>query len=64
MLPFVIGMSGWFYFVGALLLGIRFLYWATVLYCTEEAIVAMRTFRFSIVYLMLLFIFLLIDHYL
>ena len=64
LLPFVIGMSGWFYFVGALLLGIRFLYWATVLYCTEEAIVAMRTFRFSIVYLMLLFIFLLIDHYL
>ena len=64
LLPFVIGMSGWLYFISALLLGLRFLYWATVLYCSQEAIVAMRTFRFSIVYLMLLFMFLLIDHYL
>ena len=64
LLPFVVGMSGWLYFFGALLLGARFLYWATVLYCSEQPIVAMRTFRFSIVYLMLLFVFLLIDHYL
>ena len=64
LLPFVVGMSGWLYFVGALLLGLRFLYWATVLYRSEQPIVAMRTFRFSIVYLMLLFVFLLIDHYL
>ena len=63
-LPFVVGMSGWVYLVGALLLGARFLYWAVVLYRTEEARVAMCTFRFSIVYLMLLFIFLLVDHYL
>lgn len=63
-LPFAVGMSGWLYLVGALLLGSRFLYWAMVLYRTEESIVAMRTFRFSIVYLMLLFVFLLIDHYL
>jgi len=64
LLPFVVGMSGWLYLAGALLLGMRFLYWATVLYVREEAIVAMRTFRFSIFYLMLLFVFLLIDHYL
>lgn len=63
-LPFVVGMSGWFYLVGALLIGARFLYWAVVLYRTNEAQVAMRTFRFSIVYLMLLFVFLLVDHYL
>ena len=63
-LPFVVGMSGWFYLVGALVFGARFLYWAVVLYRREDARVAMLTFRFSIVYLMLLFIFLLIDHYL
>ncbi|MGQ3892544.1 heme o synthase [Legionella sp. CNM-4043-24] len=62
-LPFVVGMSGWLYLSGALLLGARFLYWAIVLYRTKEAVVAMRTFRFSIVYLMLLFVFLLIDHW-
>lgn len=63
-LPFVVGMSGWLYLVGALLLGMRFLYWAAVLYRSKQPIIAMRTFRFSIVYLMLLFVFLLIDHYL
>lgn len=62
-LPFVIGMSGSLYLVGALLLGIRFLYWAIILYRTDKPIVAMRTFRFSIIYLMMLFVFLLIDHY-
>lgn len=63
-LPFAVGMSGIFYCVGALMLGARFLYWALRLYRTQEAVVAMKTFRFSIVYLMLLFIILLIDHYL
>ncbi len=62
-LPFVVGMSGWFYLVGALLLGARFMYWSVVLYRTTVARVAMQTFRFSIVYLMLLFVFLLVDHY-
>lgn len=63
-LPFAVGMSGWFYLGGALLLGARFLYWTIVLYRSEQPIVAMRTFRFSIIYLMFLFVFLLIDHYL
>lgn len=63
-LPFAVGLSGRFYLVGALLLGARFMYWAVRLYRSEQAIVAMRTFRFSIIYLMLLFVFLLIDHYL
>ncbi len=64
LLPFVVGMSGLFYLLGALVLGARFLFWAHKLYGTEKAVVAMQTFRFSIVYLMLLFVFLLIDHYL
>lgn len=63
-LPFAVGMSGLFYLAGALALGSRFLYWAIILYCREQAVIAMRTFRFSIIYLMLLFVFLLIDHYL
>lgn len=62
-LPFVIGMSGWIYLAGALGLGLRFLFWAHCLYRTDKARVAMQTFRFSIIYLMCLFIFLLIDHY-
>ncbi|CEG58068.1 heme o synthase [Legionella fallonii] len=63
-LPFVVGMSGWLYLAGALGLGLRFLFWAHNLYHTEKPVVAMQTFRFSIVYLMSLFVFLLIDHYL
>ncbi|QLZ70201.1 protoheme IX farnesyltransferase [Legionella sp. PC1000] len=64
LLPFVIGMSGLFYLLGALVLGSRFLFWSHKLYRTDKPVVAMQTFRFSIVYLMLLFVFLLIDHYL
>lgn len=62
-LPFAVGMSGLFYLIGALLLGARFLQWSIALYRSEKPVIAMKTFRFSIVYLMLLFVFLLIDHY-
>lgn len=63
LLPFVVGMSGLLYLVGAVVFGIRFLYWAIKLYRCDDARIAMFTFRFSIVYLMLLFIVLLVDHY-
>lgn len=63
-LPFIVGMCGWVYLVGALGLGARFIYWAHKLYKTRKTVVAMQTFRFSIVYLMVLFVFLLVDHYL
>ncbi len=62
-LPVVVGMSGLIYAVVAGLLGARFLWWAVKLYRTEKNVVAMQTFRFSIVYLMLLFVGLLFDHY-
>ncbi|MBA2657067.1 MAG: protoheme IX farnesyltransferase [Tatlockia sp.] len=62
-LPFAVGMSGWLYLSGASLLGVRFLYWAILLYRSELPRIAMQTFRFSIIYLMMLFVFLLIDHY-
>ena len=63
LLPFVVGMSGVIYLIGALLLGFRFLFWTYKLYVATEAVVAMQTFRFSIIYLMLLFVVLLADHY-
>lgn len=62
-LPYIVGMSGLIYLIGACLLGARFLYWAIELYRREQLKIALLTFRFSIVYLMLLFIFLLVDHY-
>lgn len=62
-LPYLIGMCGLFYLVGELVLGLRFLYWAHKLYRTNEARVAMQTFKYSIVYLMALFVVLLVDHY-
>jgi heme o synthase len=62
-LPVVIGMSGMIYGATAGILGARFLWWAVKLYRTEKNVVAMQTFRFSIVYLMLLFVGLLLDHY-
>jgi len=62
-LPCVVGMSGWIYGVGALLLGMRFMYWAVLLLYRETPKIAMQTFRFSIIYLLLLFVLLLIDHY-
>ena len=63
-LPVLVGMSHGFYLVGVLLIDARFLYWVIKLYRCDKPRIAMQTFRFSIVYLMLLFIFLLIDHYL
>lgn len=63
LLPVIVGMSGFIYGVFASVLGARFLSWAIKLYRTDEGVVAMRTFRFSIVYLMLLFVGLLFDHY-
>ncbi|MFI4917950.1 MAG: heme o synthase [Legionellales bacterium] len=62
-LPVIVGMSGSIYLIAALVLGARFLFWSHKLYHSEKAAVAMQVFRFSIVYLMLMFLFLLVDHY-
>lgn len=63
MLPYVVGMSGFIYLVGVTLLNMRFLYWAWKLYRGAYQ-QAMKTFWFSIIYLMVLFALLLVDHYL
>lgn len=63
LLPYVTHMSGLLYLIGAVLLNSVFLYYAILLKKTADNRVAMKTFGFSIVYLMSLFTLLLIDHY-
>ena len=63
-LPFVIGMSNILYLISALALGAGFIYWALVMLLTDDEKAPMETFRYSIFYLMALFVALLVDHYL
>ena len=63
-LPFVTHMSGLLYLAGALVLGAGFLYHAIALMRDDSDKQAMKTFGYSITYLMALFAFLLVDHYL
>ncbi|MCR6702309.1 MAG: heme o synthase [Dokdonella sp.] len=62
-LPYLTGMSGVFYLGGALVLGAGFLWHAIVLLDPPDEFFAMKVFNYSIVYLMVLFAFLLADHY-
>jgi protoheme IX farnesyltransferase len=62
-LPYLTGMSGVFYLLGAVLLGGGFLYYAARLKLEKDDDVAMKTFAYSITYLIALFGFLLVDHY-
>ncbi len=64
LLPYVHGMSGAIYLIGALGLGVPFLYYAIRLYLRYSDALAKRTFRYSIIYLSALFAVLLVDHYL
>jgi protoheme IX farnesyltransferase len=64
LLPFISGMSGWFYLVSAVLLGAGFIAYAWRLWRDYSDQLARKTFRFSIWHLSLLFAALLIDHYL
>ncbi len=52
-----------FYVGGALVLGEGFLYYAVVLLNPPGERFAMKVFNYSIIYLMALFAFLLVDHY-
>ncbi len=64
LLPFVVGMAAWPYLVCAVLLNSVFIWFALQLYRRYTDALARRTFKFSILYLALLFAALLIDHYL
>jgi protoheme IX farnesyltransferase len=63
LLPYLTGMSGFIYLGVALVLNTRFLYFVLELQRGLRAELPMRTFRFSITYLMLLFAALILDHY-
>ncbi|TXH02550.1 MAG: protoheme IX farnesyltransferase [Nevskiaceae bacterium] len=63
-LPFVFRMSGLIYLLGALALGGVFLWYALLLRYAPRPGLPMKTFGYSIVYLMGIFTLLLVDHYL
>jgi heme o synthase len=64
LLPFATHMSGPLYLLGAVVLGLGFLYWAIVLLIGKNPKAPMETFKYSIIYLMALFVVMLADHYL
>jgi len=64
LLPVLVGMCGPVYLVGSTLLSCGFIYKAWELKFDDKPGLAMQVFRFSIYHLMLLFIVLLVDHYL
>jgi protoheme IX farnesyltransferase len=64
LLPFMMRMSGWFYLISAIVLGLGFCAYAWALWRNYSDDLARKTFRFSLIHLSLLFAALLIDHYL
>jgi protoheme IX farnesyltransferase len=63
LLPYLTGMSGLIYLAATIALNGRFLYFVLALHRGLRPELPMRTFRFSITYLMLLFAALILDHY-
>ncbi|MCH8256634.1 MAG: protoheme IX farnesyltransferase [Proteobacteria bacterium] len=63
-MPYLIGMSNLLYLVSAVALGAGFLYWSLVMLFGDNPRAPIETFRYSIFYLMALFVALLTDHYL
>ena len=63
-LPFLTGMSSLFYLAGTSVLNLGFLWYAFRLLREHDERLPMQTFGYSIIYLMVLFAFLLVDHYL
>lgn len=62
--PYFSGMSGLLYLASALVLGFGFLIWSGLLMFKPKPTTAMDTFKYSIVYLTVLFVALVVDHYL
>jgi len=63
LLPFVARMSGFIYLAAAVVLGGAFIAYAVRIYVAYSDRLAQKTFRFSILYLAVLFAALLVDHY-
>ncbi|WP_075186382.1 heme o synthase [Teredinibacter haidensis] len=64
LLPFATQMLNKLYLLGAVVLGIGFLYYAVEMIRGKNKNAGMETFKYSIVYLMALFVIMLLDHYL
>ena len=64
LLPFATRMLDWLYLLGALILGVGFLWYAWCLYTDRSKKAGMDLFWYSIIYLMALFVVMLADHYL
>jgi protoheme IX farnesyltransferase len=62
-LPFVTRLSGPIYLAGAVILGLVFLYWALAMLFHWREDAPIQTFKYSILYLLLLFVVMLVDHY-
>ena len=63
LLPFVTFLSGWIYAVSAVILGAGFLYWSIEILREKNPKAPMETFKYSINYLLLLFVAMLADHW-
>ena len=62
-LPYLTHMSGIVYLAGVSVLNVGFMWYALRMMISKDIMLPMYTFAFSITYLMVLFIFLLVDHY-
>jgi len=63
-LPYLTGMSGLLYLAGVTVLNLGFLWYVLRLLNDNDERLPMQTFGYSIIYLMVLFVFLLADHFL
>lgn len=62
-LPFLTGLSGLVYMAGVTVLNAGFMWYVVRMMRSHDVQLPMKAFGFSITYLMVLFIFLLVDHY-
>ena len=63
LMPFIYGMSGWFYLAVAVAVSVGFSGYAFALWRKYSDLLARKTFRFSLIHLSVLFAALLVDHY-
>jgi heme o synthase len=63
LMPFISGMSGWLYLVGMLLLNTRQFWMVKLIFNESDEKAPMELFKYSIQYLLWLFVLILVDHY-
>ena len=61
--PYILGLSGFIYLTGVVLIGLKFTIDAYLLMISKSAAEAIALFKYSITYLAVLFALLLLDHY-